>query len=73
MDVWSELPLPIDERPVHRPLCPDAPIPGGPHHYAGCDPDHPRVNAAGTCEGCGGKACPECGLEVCDCAAEVSA
>jgi coenzyme F420-reducing hydrogenase gamma subunit len=56
-----------DERPVHQPLCPDAPIPGGPWHYAGCDPDGARVNANGVCEGCGGIACPECGLEVCDC------
>lgn len=62
-----------DERPVHQPPAPDAPIPGI-HFYAGCEPggdmDHetgryeglgPRVNPDGVCEGCGEIACPVCG------------
>lgn len=53
-----------DDRPVHRPAAPDAPIPGQ-HWYGGCDPDRPRVNADGTCEGCGGYGCPDCGREGC--------
>lgn len=54
----------LDTRPVHRPAAPDAPIPGK-HWYGGCDPDHPRVNADGVCEGCGGYGCPQCGKEGC--------
>lgn len=53
--------------PTHQPLCADAPIPGGPYHYASCDPDMPGVHPDGICEGCGERACPECGCEVCDC------
>lgn len=56
--------LRADDRPIHRPAAPDAPIPGH-HHYGGCDPDHPRVNPNGTCEGCGGYGCPQCGKEGC--------
>jgi len=52
-----------DDRPVHRPFAPDAPIPGN-HWYGGCDPDLPRVGADGVCEGCGAAACPGCGYEV---------
>ncbi len=66
--------------PVHRPVAWDAPIPGK-HWYAGCEPSGdwdseygrytgtgPRVDpATGICEGCGEKACPECGMEDCDC------
>jgi hypothetical protein len=58
-DPWE-----VDERPPHQPEAYDAPIPGR-HWYAGCDPDLPRVNAAGVCEGCGARACPECGRENC--------
>lgn len=53
-----------DERPVHQPAAPDAPIPGN-WHYSACDPDQPRVNPNGICEGCGEHACPDCGLENC--------
>lgn len=49
-----------DERPVHRPPAPEAPIPGR-NYYAGCDPDLPRVDTDGVCEGCGERACPVCG------------
>jgi hypothetical protein len=49
-----------DDRPVHRPIAPEAPIPGR-HWYAACNPDRPRVNTAGHCEDCGEEACPECG------------
>ena len=59
-----------DDRPVHRPFAPDAPIPGI-HHYGGCDPDHPRVGVDGVCEGCGETACPECGYgDPCHCEKE---
>jgi hypothetical protein len=51
--------------PVHRPAAPDAPIPGR-HWYSACDPDRPRVNADGVCEGCGESACSHCGHEVFD-------
>ncbi len=51
------------ERPVHQPAAPEAPIPGR-HWYSGCDPDRPTVGLDGVCEGCGQKACPECGHEV---------
>lgn len=51
--------------PVHQPEAFDAPIPGR-QWYSGCDPDRPRVNpATGRCVGCGGVACPVCGLENC--------
>lgn len=50
--------------PVHRPAAPEAPIPGR-HWYSGCDPDQPRVNPSGVCEGCGGYGCPKCGREGC--------
>ena len=50
----------MDERPVHRPYAPEAPIPGI-HWYGGCSDDYPRVNPDGICEDCGGKACPTCG------------
>lgn len=50
--------------PVHQPEAHDAPIPGR-HWYAGCDPDLPRVRPDGICEGCGGRACPQCGRENC--------
>lgn len=49
-----------DDWPVHQPPAPEAPIPGI-HHYAGCNPDRPRVQPDGTCEECGARACPECG------------
>lgn len=56
-----------DERPVHRPYAPEAPIPGH-HHYDGCDPDRPRVDITGRCEGCGEYACAHCGFgEPCIC------
>lgn len=53
-----------DERPIHQPYAPDAPIPGI-HHYSGCDDGYPRVNADGRCESCGKPACPHCGKELC--------
>lgn len=56
----------MEERPIHQPLAPDAPIPGV-HHYSGCSDDYPRVNPDGHCEGCGAEACSECGYEVCQC------
>jgi len=49
-----------DERPVHQPYAPEAPIPGI-NYYSGCNPDRPRVNAQGVCEDCGEQACPACG------------
>lgn len=49
-----------EDRPVHRPIAPEAPIPGR-HWYGGCDPDRPRVGLDGKCEGCGEAACPDCG------------
>lgn len=49
-----------DERPLHQPIAPDAPIPGR-HWYGGCDDSHYRVNPDGRCEGCDEKACPICG------------
>lgn len=56
-----------DDRPVHRPYAPEAPIPGH-HHYDCCDPDRPRVNTDGRCESCGEQACPHCGFgEPCIC------
>jgi hypothetical protein len=63
----------LDDRPVHRPAAPDAPIPGR-HWYSGCDPDRPRVRPDGVCAGCGEHACPDCGHEpypdgVCGCPA----
>ena len=51
-------------RPPHQPECFEAPIPGR-QWYGGCDPDLPRVDADGICEGCGGHGCPTCGREDC--------
>lgn len=49
-----------DDRPVHQPIAPEAPIPGR-HWYGACSDSYARVNPDGVCEECGGKACPECG------------
>lgn len=60
----------MTSRPNHHPFAYDAPIPGM-NWYAGCDPDGTTVNEEGVCNGCGEKACPDCGHEVvngkCDC------
>ena len=62
-----------DDRPVHRPFAPDAPIPGV-HHYSGCNPDLPRVGPDGVCEDCGEAACAVCGLgDPCECSSHASA
>lgn len=55
-----------DDWPVHQPgPAYEAPIPGV-HWYAGCDPDQPRVDPlTGICEGCGERACGECGRSNC--------
>ena len=63
--------------PPHQPECFDAPIPGR-QWYSACEPggdwdsesgrytgEGPRVRPDGTCEGCGGRACAECGRENC--------
>lgn len=53
----------VDDRedwPVHRPIAPEAPIPGR-HWYGGCNPDRPLVRPDGLCEDCGETACAECG------------
>lgn len=54
-----------DDRPVHQPAAPEAPIPGR-HWYSSCSDGFPRVNEAGICDECGGIACPICGREDCD-------
>lgn len=46
--------------PVHRPIAPEAPVPGR-QWYGACDDSYMRVRPDGVCESCGEKACPVCG------------
>src|SRR4051794_41950821 len=52
-----------DELPVHRPIAPEAPIPGR-HWYGGCGPDGGRGGAGGGGRGGGGEAGPGGGAGV---------
>jgi hypothetical protein len=50
----------MNDLPRHRPIAPEAPIPGR-QWYGGCNPDGGYVTAEGVCDDCGERACPVCG------------